>query len=204
MIYCKPLSFCFIAVPKTGTTSIESFLSLYCEENDFPHIKTKETNKPFGDVSGKHASLMAVKQHYNVSNINTIGFVRNPWDKVVSWYNYLKLHKQSKYSISDNISFEEFILTAPNFVFTESSKFITDSTGKLDVNFLGRFETINEDFKRICNNVLEIEWSPLLQLNGSNNKTHYSDFYTTKTKKIVEQYFLTDIKMFDYTFDLNH
>jgi hypothetical protein len=199
MIYCKPLSFCFIAVPKTGTTSIQTFLSTYCDEYDIPYIKTTEKNKSLNDAAGKHACLAAVQKNYNLTNVKTIGFVRNPWDKVVSWYTYLKCNKSSIHAIEPEISFEEFVVRAPKFVFTESSDFLKSSFGQIDVDFIGRFETIEKDFKAICDQ-LNIEWSPLPKLNDSNNKTHYSDFYNEKTKQIIENRFSVDIKTFNYTF----
>jgi len=203
MIYCKPLSFCFIAVPKTGTTSIQAFLSMYCDEYDIPYIKTTEKNKPLDDIAGKHVSFAAIQHSYDLRNVQTIGFVRNPWDKVVSWYTYLKCNKSSIYALTPEITFEDFVSQAPKFVFTESSTFLKSTHGQLNIDFIGRFETIEEDFKRMCSQ-LNIEWSPLPKLNESNNRIHYSKFYNEKTKKIVEDYFPVDIKTFNYTFDLQH
>ena len=202
MIYCKPLSFCFIAVPKTGTTSIQAFLSTHCDEYDIPYIKTTEKNRLLNDVAGKHASFAAIQNFYDLTKIQTIGFVRNPWDKVVSWYTYLKTNKSSIHALTPEISFEEFVLNrAPKFVFTESSAFLKSTLGQINVDFIGRFETIEIDFKRMCNQ-LNIEWSPLPKLNESNNKIHYSKFYNEKTKKVVEDYFSVDIETFNYTFEL--
>lgn len=201
MIYCESLLFCFIAVPKTGTTSMETFFSDFCDENGIEYVKGSLNNVPYSNPSGKHASIQAIKSHYKISDkIKIIGFVRNPWDKVVSWYLYLKTNKRSSYFISEDISFERFIQTAPNFVFTESYNFLSTGNKKLEVDFLGRYETIETDFKLLCE-FLNIEYTPLLKLNQSKKTSHYSTFYNKKTKEYIEKRFLNDIKLFDYTFE---
>jgi hypothetical protein len=203
MIYCEPLLFCFIAVPKTGTTSIEAFFSEFCYVNNIEFIKGTLKDVPHSNPNGKHASIQSIKSHYKLSKeIKTIGFVRNPWDKVVSWYLYLKTNKLSYHFIDKNISFEEFIHTAPSFVFTESCEFLATENKKMEINFIGRYENLETDFKLLCE-FLDIEWAPLLKLNQSRktSQTHYSAFYNKKTKEYVEKRFINDIKLFDYTFE---
>jgi hypothetical protein len=201
MIYSNHhVPFCFIAVPKTGTTSMEKFLINYCETNDITYYHSKESNRPFNDISGKHVSISAVAQQFNLKDVHTIGFVRNPWDKVVSWFTYLKLNTKSIHTINSNISFECFLNKAPKFVFTQSIEYLSLSSGKSDVSFLGRYETIDKDFKQLCK-LLKIEWTALPKLNSSLNKMHYSKFYTKKSQELIAEYFSDDIKEFKYTFE---
>ena len=67
------------------------------------------------------------------------------------------------------------------------------------MNFVGRFETIEADFEKVC---LEINVSASLpKLNVSNkNNEPYQSFYTDTTRELVEQAFKPDIELFGYEF----
>ena len=86
------------------------------------------------------------------------GFVRNPWSRLYSIYNYLKdQNKKYPYGIFYWInrfgSFENFIMNGLNenvinkYMFLNSQySYLIDSSGSIGVDFLGRFETIEKDF----------------------------------------------------------
>ena len=200
MIYCSNLSFCFIAVPKTGTTSIEQFLAEYCASKDAPYIKTNKSDTQLHNVEGKHASISAVKATYSTENIITAGFVRNPWDKVVSWFNYLKLNKRSVHTIDQNVSFADFLYSAPDFVFTQSYHHLTNLNGDVDVDFIGRFEEFDLYFNLMCE-LFNIKEGHLKKMNSSHNSVHYSRFYTPDTAKFIKDRFVGDIELFNYAFE---
>jgi hypothetical protein len=200
MIYSEELSFCFVAVPKTGTTSIEHFLTNYCLRKDVGFIRTTKANTSLRDVSGKHASIAAIKASYSTTNVITAGFVRNPWDKVVSWFNYLKHNRQSIHTIDPSVRFEEFLYSAPPFVFTQSCQYLTNINGDVDVDFVGRFEEFELHFSLLCD-LFNVEWAPLKKMNSTHNDAHYSEFYTPDTVRFVEELSLDDIKLFGYSFE---
>jgi hypothetical protein len=199
MIYCSELSFCFVAVPKTGTTSIEQFLTRYCTSKGVSFIKTNRSNTHLNNVEGKHASISAIKSAYSIENIITAGFVRNPWDKVVSWFNYLKLNRQSIHAIEQNMSFEDFLYSAPNFVFSQSCQYLTNDKGNVDVDFVGRFEEFDMYFRLMCE-LFNISGCQLKKMNSTYNDVFYSEFYNLDTAKFVEDQFKDDIRLFGYSF----
>lgn len=199
MIYCQELNFCFVAVPKTGTTSIERFLVNYFDENDITYVRGQLPNTTPDNINGKHVHLKGIQKMLPNSDIRKIGFTRNPWGKVVSWFNYLKINTQSIYSINKNLSFEEFVHQAPNFVFTNSFEFLTLDNQTIGVDFLGRYESIEQDFKSLCS-FINIAWSSLPKLNCSNGNVDYREVYNSKTKDLVAERFRTDIKLFGYEF----
>lgn len=200
MIYCKELSFCYVAVPKTGTTSIERFLVDFCNSKDVTFIKANKSNTQLHNIEGKHASISAIKTTYSTENVITAGFVRNPWDKVVSWFNYLKVNKRSVHTIDPKMSFEEFVHSAPSWVFNQSSQYLTDNKGNVDVDFVGRFEELDVYFKLMCD-LFGVNGGRIKRLNSTHSNIHYSELYTPDTAKFVEERFADDIELFNYTFE---
>jgi hypothetical protein len=178
---------------------MEAILAKHCDLNGILYTRAKLANKHPLDITGKHVHLKALNEICIEQNLRKIGFVRNPWDKVVSWFNYLKVNTKSAYAISLDLQFEDFIASAPKFIFTQSSEFLTLEDGTLGVDFLGKFESLEEDFIKMCD-FLQIDRLPLNNLNSSNNKRHYSEFHTTATKELIADRFAADIKLFDYMF----
>lgn len=140
-------------------------------------------------------------------------FVRNPWDRLVSNYNYfLKQPSQlrEKQFLDTFENFDHFAnaLEKPEveqkmftmYHFRPQYQFICDLKRNLVVDYLGYFETINEDFNKIVARLNRPELQ-LPHLNESKKGLDYREFYTEKTKKIVEKLYPEDIKLFGYNFD---
>jgi hypothetical protein len=75
---------------------------------------------------------------------------------------------------------------------------ITDENGKIIVDFIGRYETLEQDFKKVCKK-LKIQ-ANLPHINQSNKKD-YREFYNEKMIKIVEKNFKEDVELFGYEFE---
>ncbi|EDN69665.1 conserved hypothetical protein [Beggiatoa sp. PS] len=75
---------------------------------------------------------------------------------------------------------------------------VIDQEGKIIVDFVGRYENLIQDFQHACQTV-NIEAS----LPSINRTIHrdYKSYYNSTTKKMVAEYFKTDIELFGYTFD---
>ena len=63
----------FIHIPRTGGTSIEKFFDF--KATDFGNMETAQ-----------HHTLREYKKHYNIKKYFTFTFVRNPWERLVSWF----------------------------------------------------------------------------------------------------------------------
>ncbi|MEH6608381.1 MAG: sulfotransferase family 2 domain-containing protein [Halioglobus sp.] len=139
-------------------------------------------------------------------------FVRNPWDRAVSAYTYLAkggsaASEDDQYwtqFINSFESFDDFVsrwMTAENIrrnaLFTPQIDYLTDSFGRVDIDFIGRFESLEQDFKTIAEK-LQVAAS-LPHLNQSRSQP-YSEFYTSRSRAIIEQLYARDIAEFDYKF----
>lgn len=74
---------------------------------------------------------------------------------------------------------------------------VTDREGHVIIDFIGRFENLEQDFQIICTR-LNIK-AVLPHLNKS-ERDHYRHYYDDQTREIVAQWFKIDIQEFDYKF----
>jgi len=125
-------------------------------------------------------------------------FERNPFDKVVSKYFWVK----GKGNFEG--SFNQFCLDLEsgkkNFPPTYEMYAID---GRIVVDFIGRFENLEEDFSKIIKKLHLPHSGKLSQEKNQfrRDKSHYSKFYNDKSKKIIENHFKREIKFFNYKFE---
>ena len=173
----------FIEVPKTGSTTIRSIIG--------------RTKKP-------HLDILQIKKQVTIKQFNQyfkFGFVRNPWDRAVSLYN-----RNEGIQLKNKMSFVNFIKWhnyATDTCTHPSQKkyqldFFTDSVGELLVDFIGKFENLQQDFNIICDKI-GIPQHQLPHINKSNHK-HYTEYYDDETREIVAEKYAKDIEYFGYEF----
>ncbi|EGO3166724.1 sulfotransferase family 2 domain-containing protein [Campylobacter coli] len=142
----------------------------------------------------------------------SFGFVRNPYDRVVSAYHYLRNgggtlgdEKWAKKNIYKYNSFKEFVLDLKNIEiqnkilnwmhFIPQYKFLCDNESNILVNFTGKFENLEEDFKKILK-ILNRK-DQLMHINKSNH-VDYKNYYNDVMYKIVREIYRDDFEIFDY------
>jgi hypothetical protein len=136
-------------------------------------------------------------------------FVRNPWDRLVSLYFYLKkigfIHKNKKfrtflYEIEDDALPRIGLFHTKSRVLSQCNRqldWITDANGRIFVDFIGKYESIDSDFRTLCDK-LEIHRD--LPRRNITPHSHYSEYYDQKTRRIVEKVYAQDIEYFGYRF----
>ena len=75
---------------------------------------------------------------------------------------------------------------------------ITDQSGKIIVDFVGRYENLQDDFNFVCDKIK----IPRINLSYVNRTKHgvYSGYYDDETKKIIAEKTKIDIEKFKYEF----
>jgi hypothetical protein len=127
-------------------------------------------------------------------------FVRNPWDWQVSLYEFgrqTKAHPQYNLmrSFSDFDQYLEWRVTQEK---TLQKEFLTDENGNFIVDYIGRFERLGEDFAIIAEKVgMDVV---LPAFNKTRVRKPYTDYYTNRTKQMIEDHFREDIETFGYEF----
>jgi hypothetical protein len=141
------------------------------------------------------------------------GFVRNPWDRLVSSFHY-QIEKTS-HRINENEwveflktfeSFDDFVTKWVNeeniyrhVLYVPQTHFINNKFGVNGLDFTGRFENLADDFDYICER-LHIENTSLTHQNKS-NRIDYRNYYTDKTIDIVAKAYRKDIETLGYSFE---
>lgn len=205
MLHSRSNKLVFVHIQKTGGSSVRKILVprlLDYEELGFKH-----------DLS---------KWHYQElpewNDCYKFCFVRNPWDRLVSWYSMIiqnrELLKQSRnklweYVIAESTNFEEFVRKCTgeihDFDGTKSFAYnqidyITDENGKILVDFVGRYENFNGDMRHIAC-ALGIEDAVVPAHENRSKHNHYSSYYSEELKAIVADRYARDIEFFGYEFE---
>lgn len=187
---CYKNDYVFIRIPKTGSESINSALkrkwnhysSIFCK-NELGHEKW---NKAF-----------------------TFSIVRNPWSRLKSWYIYhLNLHQlYKKYGIN---GFNNWIHDGcPHHYSQQHQKLILpenpliqkdwlcDENGEIIVDYVGKLETINDDYKKIVKKI-GLKNSKLPHKNKSDVKRKKSLIFDEKSIEIINELLYDDFETFNY------
>jgi hypothetical protein len=192
MLVSTKYNFIFVHVNKTGGTSIRKSLTQYCEGGDFLPGHLNFNSKSFNYYLPK---LDDTNRKFK------FGFVRNPWDKMVSQYFYNRARW-----VNRSCSFKEYIKyfgegnQISYFGPTCSSFLSTNKT--INVDFVGKYENLQNDFDYISEKigVKKITLPHVMKNKRRNKKIHYSEFYDIETRKIVEKKFEEDIEHWKYRF----
>jgi len=66
------------------------------------------------------------------------------------------------------------------------------------LDFIGRFENLEEDFKKLCEHIgVDLD----LPHKGSTKRKAYAGYYDDETRQMVADMFSEDISQFEYTFE---
>lgn len=212
MLVSSQKKFLFIHIPKSAGTSVTAALQDFSDRPEEVWInrllsKVGINVNWFGPnhwVRGrKHSTARQVKFMYSDSvfkDYYKFAFVRNPWALLVSYYHYIKSNKEHHRSAKvNNIdSFESYIRYEIKRNKINQSRFVTDSYGNELVDFVGRFESLENDLGVIFDR-LGVE-AELPHINSSKHRD-YRDYYTPETAKMVAIHWAEDILRFGYRFD---
>ena len=213
MIISHKYKFIFIHVPKTGGTSIKHALIDRGLLDGKPDWRiSKEDAKKYGldekriKVWVGHLTAREQKKIVGEEIWNSyfkFAFVRNPWERTLAAYKYMlqntgfwRAHPL-KFLCARVLSFKLWVQLKKRVL--RQNKFLSDKEGNLLVDFVGRFENLQEDFNKACDRI-GVTRTELPHVNKSEHK-HYSCYYDKATRDVVEKIGKEDNKMFGYTFE---
>lgn len=190
----------FIHIPKSAGTSISQKIF----GRTFGHRKLiyyQQANRPKFDVYFKFT------------------FVRNPWSRFHSAFCYLKEKRGNKVDIAwanlylkeietfddfcenmrTNEKFQKIVMKWRHFI--PQFEFLINDSGNLeDLNFIGRMENIDEDFKILANR-FDIDNSlKKINMSSSSDDQNYRGKYNDSNEKLVRHLYEKDINLLNYSF----
>ena len=121
-------------------------------------------------------------------------FDRNPWDRQVSAYHFRYRRKATP------PPFAGFLKDAKRARLNNYE--IYSLGGEPCIDFLGRFETLEEDFQRALGQIGLRFDQPLARAKGGirKNAEHYRDYYDERSRELVGDWYAREIKLLGYSF----
>lgn len=201
----------FIAVPKTGTISIQKLLLEHDPSARKYGIEIEGNKFSFGE----HDTALQIKNELGkyYSQFRTFAFIRNPYSRLVSSYSFYRNGKpitpgnknpwpaRIKTAYARIIPFKLWTLTYP---YKSNVEHFVDKNNNLIVDFIGTFENLDEDLASIDTSLgLDL---PIEQLPHSNKSTHhsYAEYFANRNfKKYIARIIREDLNFYNkYKFNL--
>ena len=210
MIVSLRQRFIFIHIPKTGGSTVTHHLRQLIDpassSDADPWRDDWQSAYHFDGIqhSGYRENADLVDQN---RDFFSFAFVRNPWDRALSWY--LSTSRDASQTVSpDGFSAflnERFVrqtglhveaITRPQYAY------IADANGRIAVGHVARFEDFADEFARIGRRIgLSLGRRPILALNVANTeRVPYRDFYDERSREVVAAAHAEDIERFGYRF----
>lgn len=164
MVVSDKHKFIFLAVPRTGSKSTEAFLV------DYGLL----TNT---GMAIHHGNVRTIKSHVGDekwSSYKKAAFVRNPWDWYPSVFIRMRTHRQRYGGTPLNV-FADFLKL--NKTDNHLKDFIADPKGKIAVDFIGRFESFEDEVRRLAE-FLGLPIPKEIRNTTDPHKSHYTKYYT--------------------------
>jgi len=202
MIISHKYKFIFIKTRKTAGTSIESYLSQYCDDMDVltsihPPIAGHEPRNHDGFFNHIKASELRDRMDVKLWNSYYKFCVeRNPWDKTLSYYHMMNYRAGGKLSLEKYFELEDYCVDFS--LYTEKSiqsDIIVDRVIKYE--FL--LDELNQVFK-----YLGIPFSGDLGIYAKSeyrkDKRHYQDVLSSNQANLISRVFSDEISFFGYKY----
>jgi hypothetical protein len=204
MIISSKYKFIFVKTKKTASTSIEVYLSSICDKGDIvtPIIPPVDGHEP-RNVGPFFNHMPAVDIRKNIPETIWESYLkftieRNPWDKVLSYYYFIKqLKKYKSLSFDEYLKINEWPLNFP--LYTDQG----DEGLHVIVDEVLRYENLNSELGRVFRN-LGIKYSGELNVwvKAEYRQDHrpYQEIYTMEQADLISKVFEEEIKMHGYKY----
>ena len=167
----------FIHIPKNAGTSIEEYFS-----NESVRIQPE-----------KHADIYEIKKKFKNSynNYKKFTIIRNPYDKMVSWYFYLKRNLGEHYKV---LKFNKWIEDPSKFWHVDDPISYLKPQYKWvdDTVVLIKYENLDNELNQFFGKEIK------LPITNKSKHEHYLKYYNRKSLDIIYNRYKEDFKKYNY------
>lgn len=223
--------FIFFSQGKAASSTIENLLYTYNDDARVRLVRYKQTKarkgagytsygvkgrfygkRPYkGKRATEHAVPCLVKpQLCNIyDEYFKIGFVRNPWDWVVSCHDFNKASNKEIILDAQSVirtarlmkKFRKGLTASTHYQYAFLSD-RPDGSGSIDMDYVGKVETLKYDLDSICGQLdLSVTSDIPFANTRANKRLSYKERFTHSGVEQVYKIYRKDIEYFGYTFD---
>jgi hypothetical protein len=211
-------NFLFVHIAKTGGTSVRAALER--ERWREPWALARFLCSRLSALSGhrlgvklpRHAKAIAAREMLPrevYDRLFKFAFVRNPWDLQVSSFHHIR--RERPHLLGPHQDFAAFLRhkldPARPYQYhidtsiERQSDYLVDLHGNVIVDFVGRYERLEEDFAEACRRIGIAPPALPHRRRATDRGRDYRGYYTDETRALVADHFRPDIEMFGYPFD---
>jgi hypothetical protein len=197
----------FISIPKCATKTILNMFDLGKNRDDDDQEKE---NKCI--IYENHQRLLILENKYNINDLFIFTFVRNPYDRCVSWFAY---HKNSDLEEYKNMTLNEWvkqgckthwkIQNKTNWIEEKKSPLLQYNfiDGNKQIDFIGKIENFENDCKeliKILNNLYVKNHinKQIVYKNIKSNSSSNKEILSYESKETIYILFKKDFEYFNY------
>lgn len=222
MLISSTHNFAFVHIQKTAGSSVTQAFVPYCRLIDRIVYGYLPTRKVFAGANrifdlrdkgnawatglGRHAPLRDLRKVVDEQTYRRLfkfAFVRNPWDREVSFYFYFRTKRfLPDHKAACAMDFKSFLKKRMERQLRPQLYWVTDDAGILSADYIGYFESLDENIAEIGKRIM----APILMVprtNVSKGRKHkdYRSFYDDESAQWVAEKFADDLRAFHYSFD---
>lgn len=214
MIISPGRRYIFVHIPKTGGTAMALALEARAKADDILIGDTPKARRRRGRVARleargrlwKHSMLSDIDglaEAGRLSDFLVFTLVRNPWDRVVSYYHWLRDQSfdHPAVGLSRRLCFADFLRDVSiqrALQATPAARYVTDAAGRERPALFLRLEHLAEDIaplERHLGFALDLPHA-----NRSQRRADYRAYHDDETRGIVARVCAQDIDRFGYRF----
>ena len=206
MIISTLHKFVFVAIPKTGTHAVRQALREHMGPQDMEQVGLfVQRSLPIpalAQIGHGHITLEELRPHVKAeawASFFKFAFVRNPFDRFVSYCAFIT--RESEEFANDPQAVMRDVLANPphnHILFHPQHSFVTDRSGALLADYVGRVEEMQKSYDEISARV-GIPTSRLEKVNATKRR-NYREYFDDKLIEGVAKLYARDLELFGYEF----
>ena len=151
------------------------------------------------------ADIAGLATDEDIASFFTVTLVRNPWDRVVSYYHWLREQNFAHPAVGlakshDFSGFLNHAQTITALTLWPFTAYLRDRFGQERASLYARLEQIDHDLAPFEAH-LGFRLTPLLRVNSSDRSRDWRGFYSADDAALVGRISADDIRRFGYRFD---